>query len=98
MAYPEAAIDATVAKAMDQAFVNQAAFFNQTIGLANKSAQQLSNITDNVFLQVTQLWQSTAAQVLMANKLAADILSQRSAQGQPQVAPSYVVPAVIKPE
>lgn len=98
MAYPDVAIDATINKAMDQGFVNEQSMFNQVIGLANKSAQQLSNVTDNAFLQMVQLWQANAAQVLMDNKLAENILAQRSAMNQPQIAPSYVAPVVVKPE
>jgi hypothetical protein len=96
MAYPEATVDATVNKSMDMAFVNQSSFFNQTIGLANKSSQQLSNVTDNIFLQMVQLWQATSAQVLMTNRLAENILAQRSATNQPNIAPSVVEPVVVK--
>lgn len=98
MGYPATEIDATVNKSMDLAFVHESGFFNQVIGLANKSAQQLSNVTDNAFLQMVQLWQANAAQVLMDNKLAENILAQRSAMNQPQSAPSFVTPVVVKPE
>lgn len=98
MAYPDVVVDATINKVLDQEFVNQAAMFNQTIGLSNKSAAQLSNVTDNAFLQMVQLWQANAAQVLMDNKLAETILAQRSAMNQPQIAPSYVSPVVVKGE
>jgi hypothetical protein len=97
MAYPTQEIDATINKTIDVAFVNQANFFNQVLGLANKSAAQLNNLTDNSFLQMEQIWQSTAARVLMTDKLAEDILAQRSAMNQPQAAPSFVVPQVLKP-
>jgi hypothetical protein len=58
--------------------------FQQVQALTNKSAAQLSNLTDNVFLQMTQLYQADAAQQLQTNKLASDVLAQRSVGGQPQ--------------
>ena len=68
MAYPATEIDATINKSMDSAFVLEQGFFNQVIGLSNKSAAQLNNLTDNSFLQMEQLWQANAAQGLMDNK------------------------------
>ncbi len=84
--YPAPTVDATINKSMDQAFVGAASLHQTVLALADKSAAQLSNLTDNSFNQQTQLWQSNAAQVLMGNKLAQDILHQRSAGGQPQAA------------
>ena len=84
MPYPATEVDATQCKAMDVLFQGNVAQFQQVQALSNKSAAQLSNVTDNVFLQMTQLYQASAAQQLQMNKLAADILAQRSAGGQPQ--------------
>jgi len=84
MAYPATEIDACIGKSMDVLFQGNVAQFQQVQALANKSAAQLSNLTDNVFLQMTQLYQANASQVLQTNRLASDILSQRSAGGQPQ--------------
>lgn len=94
--YPEPLVDATVAKAMDEAFVQQMQMFQQTLAASNKSAQQLSNLTDNIFLQMTQLYQAQASQLVQMNKLASDILAQRSAMNQPQQAPSVIEPVVVK--
>ena len=98
MPYPSPEIDATSNKAMDQAFVQGMQMYQQVQAASAKSAQQLSNMTDNIFLQMTQLYQAQASQLVQMNKLAADILSQRAAMNQPQQAPSVVVPAVLKTE
>lgn len=94
--YPESLVDATVAKAMDEAFVQQMQMFQQTLAASNKSAQQLSNLTDNIFLQMTQLYQAQASQLVQMNKLAADIMAQRAARDQPNVMPSVIEPVVVK--
>ena len=96
MAYPEATLDATQNKAMDVLFQGNVAQFQQIQALANKSAAQLSNLTDNIFLQMTQLYQANASQLVQENKLASDILQQRSAMNQPQQSPSVIEPVVIK--
>ena len=98
MGYPATDIDPTLNKELDVAVAEEMQAFRQTLFAANKSAQQLSNMTDNVFLQMTQLYQAMASQLVQTNKLASDILSQRSAMNQPQQAPSVVVPAVLKTE
>ena len=97
MPYPATEIDATAAKAMDESFIEEMSMFRGVLAAANKSAQQLSNLTDNIFLQMTQLYQAQAAQLTQANKLASDILAQRSAMNQPQQAPSLIQPVVVKP-
>jgi hypothetical protein len=84
MAYPETNIDAALEKSMDVLFQGNVAQFQQIQALSNKSSAQLSNLTDNVFLQMTQLYQANAANQLQTNKLASDILAQRAAGGQPQ--------------
>jgi hypothetical protein len=96
MPYPAPEIDATVNKAMDQCLVEEIQAFKANQFTASKSANQLSNLTDNVFLQMTQLYQAQAAQLVQTNKLAQDILSQRSAMNQPQQAPSVIEPVVVK--
>jgi len=93
--YPADMIDATINKTLDEAFVGTMQAYSQVQAAANKSAQQLSNMTDNIFLQMTQLYQAQASQLVQMNKLAADILSQRSAMNQPQQAPSVIEPKVV---
>jgi hypothetical protein len=96
MPYPATEVDAGIGKSMDVLFQGLVGQFQQVQALANKSAAQLSNLTDNIFLQMTQLYQASASQQLQMNKLAADILSQRSAMNQPQQAPSVIEPVVVK--
>ena len=96
MAYPEATVDATINKAMDESFVEEMQSFKQVQFLNTKSAGALSNLTDNIFVQMTQLYQATASQLLQTNKLAGDILAQRSAMNHPQQAPSVIEPVVVK--
>ena len=84
MAYDPTVLQADIAEASSKLFATTVAQFSQVQALANKSAAQLSNMTDNVFLQMTQLYQATAAQLIQVSKLASDILQARSAGGQPQ--------------
>jgi hypothetical protein len=84
--YPDASgMDSLTASNVDKLFVGNIGQFQQVQALANKSATQLSNMTDNVFLQMTQLYQAQASQVVQDNKLAESILAERAAQYQPQV-------------
>ena len=78
-------IDETIRLAMDQSFAQVHTVFGQTatqIAAANRFVQEASQ---HQYLQSQQLIAATAAQQLMGNKLANDILAQRSAQYQPQV-------------
>jgi hypothetical protein len=98
MAYPATELDATANKLLDTAVLEESQSFRQLQFLAGKSAQQLSNCTDNIFLQMTQLYQAQASQLVQTNKLASDILAQRSSMNQPQQTPSFVTPVVVTPD
>lgn len=84
MPYPAAEIDATINKQLDVSTLGVMSSFQSNQFAASKSANQLSNLTDNIFAQLTQLYQAKAAQTLETDKLATQILAQRSAGGQPQ--------------
>jgi hypothetical protein len=78
-------MDPLILAGMSNLFAGTVAQFQQVQALANAANQQLANLTNNVFLQMTQLYQAMSAQLAQTNKMASDILAQRSAEYQPQV-------------
>jgi hypothetical protein len=80
-------VDATIAKAMDQALFDQAQIFRAQQTRATAGDAAVAELTRNVFLQGEQLIGAHAAQTLETDRLSQQILAQRSARDQPASTP-----------
>jgi len=86
MPYPSLEIDALIGKGMDQAFAEQREVFRHAQTEASAGNDKVAELTRNAFLNINTVAQATIADALLNGGLAKDILSQRSAGGQPNAA------------
>lgn len=95
----EATIDATIRLAMDQSFVGRMKHFEQSSHRLADTNDFINSQTQLLFLGETQkvgTREAAAMQRLDADKLAGQILQQRSASDQPQTTGGKIQPVVVE--
>lgn len=97
MAYPESSIDATISKRMDMSFADQGDEFRAQTNRGRAGDAAVAELVRNGNARAALMIDARAAQVLLTDKLAEDILAQRSARDQPG-STAFALPVVPQPK